>query len=48
MRRKNGWIKVLENKVKLVQKQYGIVAFRIFIAKINIDKTKKIKEKIVT
>ncbi len=48
MREKDGWTKVPGNKAKLIQKQYGVVAFGIPIAKIDFEKIGETKEKLVT
>ncbi len=48
LRRENSRTKVLGSKAKLARKRYGIVALRILIAKIEIEKPEETKEKIVT
>lgn len=47
LRKKDSWIRMLENKAKLAWKQYVIVILGVFIAKINLEKGEKIKEKII-
>lgn len=46
MRKKNSWINILKSKIELAQKQYEIIAMGISIAKIDLEKTEKTKEKI--
>ena len=47
LREENGWARVLEIKAKLARKQYGIAALGIPIAKIDMEKPKETKEKII-
>lgn len=48
LREKDVWTKVLRNKVKLIQKRYGVIALGIPTAKIDLEKMKKTKKKLVT
>lgn len=48
LRKMDGWTKVLESKAGLIQKWYKIVALGIAITKIDFEKIKKTKKKLVT
>lgn len=48
LRKKDRWTKILESKAKLIQKQYGVIALGILMAKINFEKMEETKEKLVT
>lgn len=48
LRKRDNFIKVLGSKAKFIQKQCGIVAFGISLAKTNFEKIKESKEKLVT
>ena len=48
LRGKDGWTKVLGSKAKLARKRYRIVVLGILIAKIDLEKAKETKEKIIT
>ena len=48
LRREDGETRVLRSKAKLALKRYGIVALRIPIAKIDLEKVEETKDKIIT
>lgn len=48
LREKDGWTKFQRSKAKLKRKQYKVVAFGIPVAKMNFEKMKKTKKKLVT
>lgn len=48
LREKDGWTKFQRSKAKLTQKQYRVVAFGISVAKMNFEKRKETKKKLVT